>query len=315
MKQKIVTHPKSARVYRIVFVLVALLALYVVVPQFDQFDSAFSAARTADFEYIVLAGLAIVGAVAAAASTYVWLALRPIKYRDSLLVQTAGMFVNRLLPAGIGGMGLTADFLYRHNHSAAKAGAVVALNNLITFIGHMLLLVIAVVLFDVAAKPQLTFPQVTNGLLLGIVGILLGFTGVIITKFRARMASFVIDFVRSLRLYGGRKRQVCLAFASALLNTIGHATALYLCMRAFGMELSPIVALLALTGGVAAASVTPTPGGLLGSEAGITAVLVSYKVEPGYALAIALSYRLVSYWLPLIPGAIAVWYAGKKKII
>ena len=50
---------------------------------------------------------------------------------------------------------------------------------------------------------------------------------------------------------------------------------------------------------------TPTPGGIVGVEAGLAGGFIAYGVPADTALAIALLYRLITYWLPLIPGFIA----------
>lgn len=305
---------KHTKLYNLLFVPVALLALYVVVTQLEQFDSAFTAVRTADSWLIALAGLCVAGAVLAAAAVYACLAQKPVRYRDSALVQTAGMFVNRLLPAGIGGMGLSADLLYRHKHTLARSAAIVALNNTLTFVGHMLLLGTVLVL-GFAEAPEVNWPHISPWLVAGVVivcGLILLLLGTTLLK---RVQSFLVDFVRALALYRTQKLRLLGALGFAVCNTLGHTLALFVCMRGFHLDLPIAVALIALTGGVAIASVTPTPGGLLGSEAGLTAVLMSYDVAAGTALAVALSYRLVSYWLPLLPGAFAFWYAGHKRII
>lgn len=304
----------QTKLYNLLFVPLALLALYVLVPQLGQFDSAFHAAQSADVLRIIVAGFCIVGAVLAAAAVYVFLAQRPIQYRQSALVQTAGMFVNRLLPAGIGGMGLSADFLYRQKHTVARAAAIVALNNTLTFLGHMLLLGL-VLAVGVAELPTFSLPAPPLWIIASVAAVSLVGLSVVRIQLLRRFQSFLVDFVRALALYRTQKQRVLLALCFALCNTLAHATALLLCMQAFNLDLSIGVALVALTGGVAVASVTPTPGGLFGSEAGLTAVLVSYDVPAGTALAVALSYRLVSYWIPLLPGAIAFWYAGQRRII
>lgn len=305
---------RHTKLYNFIFVPVALLALYVIVPQLGQFDTAFIAVQTANGFLVALAGLCIVAAVLSAAAVYIFLAQKPIKFQDSAVVQTAGMFINRLLPAGIGGMGLSADFLYKHKHTLARSAAIVALNNTLTFSGHMLLLGLALFVGFVET-PRIVLPVVPLWFIIGFIVALTVLIGLLRATFLRRTQSFLVDFVRALALYSTKKRRVLVALGFALCNTLAHAGALFLCMQAFGLELSIGVALVALTGGVAAASVTPTPGGLFGSEAGLTAVLMSYDVAAGTALAVALSYRLVSYWLPLVPGAVAVWYAGRKGII
>jgi glycosyltransferase 2 family protein len=304
----------SVRMKDLVFAVAMLIALYVIIPQLDQFANAFQAVRHANTWLIAAAEIAIVCAVLASAAVYVFLAFKPIKYDRSAIIQTAGMFINRLLPAGIGGMSLSADFLYRNKHSLPQASTIVIVNNTITFIGHITLLVVTVVAADAAfpAMTSLHIPlqyYVYGGLIAAVLIIIFR------NRFAGAIRRFAKELVGSLALYARRKRRLLTAMLFALMNTLGHASAIALCMHAFGLDLPLVAALVVLTGGVAAASVTPTPGGLLGSEAGLTAVLIGYGVEGGTALAVALSYRLVSYWLPLLPGALAFWYAQQKRYI
>lgn len=305
---------RSAVLRNLVVLAMLVIALYVIIPQLEQFDTAFDAAMSADPWLLVCAGLMIMGAIAAAALVYVCLALKRIRYRKSFTIQVAGMFVNRLLPAGIGGMGLSADFLYRSKHSLTIATLIVLLNNLLTFVGHMTLLAVAVLVFGITA-PSFDLPDVSYWVWAGGIGIATILLVLFWRKAISVAAKITADIQKLVQIYRRFPHKIIGAYVAAMCNTAGHAAAIACCMYAFGLDLSPVIALVVLTGGVAVASVTPTPGGLLGAEAGLTAVLVGYGVDLGTALAIALSYRLVSYWLPLLPGVYAFWYANKKRLI
>jgi uncharacterized protein (TIRG00374 family) len=61
---------------------------------------------------------------------------------------------------------------------------------------------------------------------------------------------------------------------------------------------------LVFTIGMIVGTATPTPGGLVGAEAGLTGGLITYGVQADTALAAALLYRFLTYWLPLLPGFI-----------
>jgi len=52
-------------------------------------------------------------------------------------------------------------------------------------------------------------------------------------------------------------------------------------------------------------AVSPTPGGLGAVEAALVAGLIGLGVPPGPAIAGVLSFRLITYWLPVIPGVVA----------
>jgi undecaprenyl-diphosphatase len=50
------------------------------------------------------------------------------------------------------------------------------------------------------------------------------------------------------------------------------------------------------------AAAAPTPGGLGAMEAALVAGLTGVGVASGVAVAAVLSYRLLTYWLPILPG-------------
>jgi undecaprenyl-diphosphatase len=51
--------------------------------------------------------------------------------------------------------------------------------------------------------------------------------------------------------------------------------------------------------------VSPTPGGLGALDAGLVAGLTHVGVPASIAVAGVLSYRLVTYWFPVLPGVVA----------
>jgi hypothetical protein len=51
---------------------------------------------------------------------------------------------------------------------------------------------------------------------------------------------------------------------------------------------------------------SPTPGGLGAVEAALVSLLIRFNVPSGSAVAGVLAFRLVTYWLPLLPAAAAL---------
>jgi len=64
-----------------------------------------------------------------------------------------------------------------------------------------------------------------------------------------------------------------------------------------------------------ASTATPTPGGLVGAEAGLFAGFVAYGVASPTAGAAVLLYRLVTYCCRLFPGAVALLLARNSKLV
>lgn len=318
MKQK----PKSksltqANWRQIIFFIIIVLAAYVLIPQLGQFHNSVTAIKNAQIELIVAAHGAILLAALSAALTYSQLIFKPIRFSKLALVQYTGMFINRLVPAGIGGISLFIRFLYKQGHTFARSSAVVAMNTAVGLCGHIVLVVLVLFMFGTSILPEHTFNMQQIAIYAAVIVAVIACLSAIFyrNKPAGRVSSFFHQLIATLLLYRTRKLAVSRALLCAMLNTLLHAVALALVMRAFSVSLPLESVLIILSGGVLAATITPTPGGVLGAEAGITAVLVAYGIDSGVALAIALSYRLASYWLPIVPGIFAFLYIQKKRYI
>lgn len=272
-----------------------VVGTYVLVPQLGQFHASFTAIKHANTALLGLAFCSILTAALAAALSYDQLSFKRIPFHRIALIQYAGMFVNRLLPAGVGGLSLFIDFLYRQGHSLAKASTIAAINNGLGFAGHLTLLAIAGLATGFTAIPDITLKNIEWYILASGLTIVLLWLIIRYAKQTGRIAAFIQSVVKTLKQFRTRKLALFRAYICCLLNTSLHIVALTLVIRAFGVELPLVASLVILTGGVAAATVTPTPGGVIGAEAALTAVLITYGVNSSTALAIALSYRFVSY--------------------
>lgn len=297
----------------LMMVCIAVLLVFVVV-RFDDFIHSFRALEHADYRVLAIGLLCVAGSILSATLAYYALSLRRPDFWQLFTVQWAGMFVNRLLPAGIGGLGLFMAYFLKRERSLSRATAIITANALLGFVAHMTLLAVAVVGFH-AAVPDVSLPAIPSWLYVVGAGVLILLVIALRSYMGARIVSFGRDIQRAYAAYGRKPHKLLLGYCCALGNTGGHILALYAAMIALGVSLSPAVALVALTGGVAAATLTPTPGGIAGSEAGVTLVLVAYGVDPITALACAVGYRLVSYWLPLVPGFLALLVTQQKRYI
>jgi len=63
------------------------------------------------------------------------------------------------------------------------------------------------------------------------------------------------------------------------------------------------------------AAAAPTPGGLGALEAAVVAGLTAVGMESGPAVAAVLSYRLVTYWLPILPGWVSFHLLERRDLI
>ncbi len=104
-------------------------------------------------------------------------------------------------------------------------------------------------------------------------------------------------------------------FGGALLGKLANVIAFWASMLAFGADISfpkaGAMYIIATTIG----SAVPTPGGVGGVEAALTAALIAYGVDNATAAAIVLFYRTLTLWLPTVPGYGFFRYTQAKGIV
>ncbi|MEL6892438.1 MAG: lysylphosphatidylglycerol synthase domain-containing protein, partial [Actinomycetota bacterium] len=99
--------------------------------------------------------------------------------------------------------------------------------------------------------------------------------------------------------------RLLLLFGGSAMITIAYLGAMYASLRAFDSTARlPLVALLFLTGS-AVANAAPTPGGLGAAEAALIAALSTIE-ETTIVVPAVFLYRLVTFWLPILPGWLAL---------
>jgi glycosyltransferase 2 family protein len=292
-----------------------MLALYVIVPQFEDFRSSWHLLSQPLAGWVALAILFTSLTYFAAAGTYYFLAFKPLGYLETVLVQLAAMFINRLLPAGVGAVGANYVYLHKKEHDSGQAAAVVATNNLLGLTGHSALLSLVIAISGYSALsgtgPNASWVRIVAFGLAGLAGMAL----LALIFGRGRIGRVLKDVKTRLLEFRHRPARLGLAQLSSIVLTLVNVLCLYACALSLSVHLNFAVVFLIFSFGIGAATVTPTPGGLGGFEAALVAGFVAYKVDSSTALAIALLYRLISYWLPLAVGAFALVICQRRRLL
>jgi undecaprenyl-diphosphatase len=303
----------SLRKRTVILSAIALLVLYAIVPQLGGFKHSWHYLGQADL-YNVLGAAGLAGlSYFAAGGTYTLLAIKPVSYGPTVLIQLASMFANRILPAGIGSIGVNFAYLKRQKHTSAQAATVVAVNNGLGFIGHGLVILVALGFYNQSLHWRLAVHSWYWLVMLAAAGVLgcLSFA----PRLRRGLQRQLRQIVTSLLSYRHRYHRLLGALATSIALTLCNVLGLWLCAQAVGANVSVAQVLLAFTLGIALGAAAPTPGGLGGVEGGIVAGLVGFHVTASLALAAVLLYRLFNFWLAFIAGAVAFFYASRRRYI
>lgn len=300
---------------QVVVALLFILALYVLLPQFSSFRDSWHLLGHLNINWALSAVGLVLATYLFAALTYLLLAFHRLRYHEVIVVQFAATAINRLLPAGIGALGANYAYLRHRRHNATQAATVVAVNNLLGIIGHTLIVIMALFLASdysrhLAAgsehKIKVTLEAALGIVLVGLIaGLIFG---------RNRFKQALTRIGGQIRVYKQRPHRLGGALVSSMILTLGNILCLYSCMMALGIQLPFIVIVLIFTFGLSTGTVTPTPGGLGGFEAGLVGGFVAYHVSSASALAITLLFRLVSYWLMLLIGMLAFIVSQQRHL-
>jgi uncharacterized protein (TIRG00374 family) len=237
---------------------------------------------------------------------------------NTILAHLAGAGPGRIIPGGIGNLSISALHLKKSGLSIEQSIGVVLTNNLIGLITNVLLLIGVLII-----RPETT-SVITDNVSSQQIYIALGILVAIIVV--GQWLMHARSTKKEVNKAAKQWKNVFLAFAVhptrvfaviviGFLIAIVHAFMVDLSSFALGVDLGFIDALIAMSFGVIVGSLFPTPGGIGGVEAGITAALVVLGYDAAPAASIAVLFRVATYWQPLIPGTLAYLYLREKSLI
>lgn len=261
-------------------------------------------------------------ALAAAGTVLMWLAgtvsqLGSIPARVPLprmfAVEVAGNFANHVLPAGSGGVAVTMRFLRREGLSRAVAVASVGLNLAAGAVVHTALLVVAVLLAPTSLDAPAATEVLAGPLLLIGAGLAAAAAGAAVA-FRRRWLEAMRRLAAQLTGVRTPVRAAQLWLGSVAVPLL-HCGTLYLVLRAVGgvTEALPVAIAYLVASSVSAA--VPSPGGFGSLDLALVACLTAVGEPAPAALATVLAYRLITVWVPLLPGACVLGILLRRRVI
>jgi glycosyltransferase 2 family protein len=310
---------RRIRARTVLMIALAAGAFYFLLPQLAQVGGSWRAFKSAHWAWLPLV-------IALSALTYLAGAIgmhgtvpQRVPFGPSLTVQFASSFVNRVSPANVGGMAANVRFLQKCGVEPAPAVAAVGLNSLAGAIVHIGLIVIFFIWSGSSLGKAFSLPSGSKVLLiLAIVAAVVGV--VLLTKWgRQTVVRSLVKGVRSsvanLAQVAKSPIKLALLFGGSMGVTLAYIGALVTSVEAFGggIALAKIGAVYLAASALAAAA--PTPGGLGAIEAALVAGLTGIGMESGTAVSTVLTYRLATYWLPILPGWLAWVYLQRKEYL
>ncbi|MEU6196517.1 lysylphosphatidylglycerol synthase domain-containing protein [Streptomyces sp. NPDC047061] len=240
-----------------------------------------------------------------------------VPFVRTVAAQVAGSFVKIVAPAAVGGVALNTRFLQRAGVRPGGAVASVGASQLFSLGCHILMLLSFGYLTGTEKTPSLSPSRTVIAGLLTVAVLVLVVTSVpflrkfVSTRVRSLFAGVVPRMLDVLQ----RPQKLVTGIGGMLLLTACFVMCLDASIRAFGDQSTSLsiasVAVVFLAGN-ALGSAAPTPGGVGAVEATLTVGLIAVGLPKEVAAPAVLLYRLLTLWLPVLPGWLAFNHLSRK---
>jgi uncharacterized membrane protein YbhN (UPF0104 family) len=283
------------------------LAFYALLPQLARAEETAQAAAEANWWWM---GPIIAGSAATyffAALAFVASAPGPLPYLAAVRLQVASAFVSQIAPANTGGLAAGVRFLQRVGFEPAAATTAVGLNAIGALAIHLSMTAAFITWTGTSGVGGFSLPEANT--LLVVIAVVVSASGLVIglvPAVRRRVSKPLIGHART----AGRALATVVTDPVRILELLAGATGVTLCymftlaaaIQAFGGGISfPQIGAAYLVA-AALASAAPTPGGLGALEAALVAALTGYGMGDTAAISAVLTFRLATFWLPILPG-------------
>ncbi|WP_121701853.1 lysylphosphatidylglycerol synthase domain-containing protein [Streptomyces sp. BBFR25] len=274
----------------------------------------------AQWGWVAAAVLFSAASYVAAAMSLLGFVPEKVPFLRTVAAQVAGSFVKIVAPAAVGGVALNTRFLQRAGVRPGLAVASVGASQLFGLGCHILMLLSFGYLTGTEKTPSLSPSRTVIAGLLTVAVLVLVVTSVpflrkfVVTRVRSLFAGVVPRMLDVLQ----RPQKLITGIGGMLLLTACFVMCLDASIRAFGDDSTSIslasVAVVFLAGN-ALGSAAPTPGGVGAVEATLTVGLIAVGLPKEVAAPAVLLYRLLTLWLPVLPGWLVFNHLTRKEAL
>jgi uncharacterized membrane protein YbhN (UPF0104 family) len=258
--------------------------------------------------------------VGAAATVLTWMcsalaqqgAVAPaLPVRRLVAAQFAASAANHVLPAGVGASAVNLRFLMRCGLPAARAATALGVKAAAgAMVRGVLIAVLALASPGVLQVPRI--PPVGPAVLLAAVVVVVLLLGSPLGPRCRRALSAVRADIRQVH---ARPSRAAALWGGSLAFALLHAGTLIAVTQAVALPLPPARVALLYLAASSAAALLPTPGGLGSLDAVLALALTAAGAPADAAASAVLGYRLLTMWLPLVPGLLVLGLLMRRRAL
>ncbi|MBS1836311.1 MAG: flippase-like domain-containing protein [Actinobacteria bacterium] len=295
---------------RQLFTVVMLVAVvYFLVPQFADLPGIVEQVRDANWIWAIPAVLASIGTYLAASVALIGVTPGSLPYWRTAAAQLATAFTSTVAPAGTGSMALNVRYLQRQGVDGAVATSSVGLMVVDGLVGHVALIAIFLVWAGRQAFGPVELPS-PRALLIGVgVVVVIAAATLLVPSTRQMVRTRLLPTLA--RAAGGLAEvlttpsKVALMLTGSTLTTFSYLLAFAASAEAFDIRIKFATLGAVYLVGSAIATIAPTPGGIGATEAALIGSLVAVGIDNQQAVPAVFFFRLITFWIPILPGWIS----------
>jgi glycosyltransferase 2 family protein len=314
-----VAHIERIRGRDVVMLLATGVAAYVVIHQLS--DVRGLADSIGDIRWAWVPGVLVmsVATYLASATSFAGSVPDRLPAWPTVLSQLAGSFANRVTPVKVGGMAVGVRYLEKAGVDPARAVTGVGLVALGGFVTHAVLTGVFLLFAGSGGFGDVDLPS-GQAVLVGLAAVLALSGVVLLLPFGRRLAldRLVPALRRGVAGIGQIARtpaKLAMLLGGATAVSLTYMLALWFSLLAFGAdERLAVVGVVYLTGS-AVAQAAPTPGGVGAVEAALIAGLTAVGVDKEVAVPAVFLFRIGTFWLPVLPGWLALRHLTRHDML
>jgi glycosyltransferase 2 family protein len=310
------TFPSPVRPRTVVGLLLLGGAVYALLSQLSSVRAVLGALWAAHWGWLAVSTATGLLAIVAAAVSILGSSPTPLPFWRTTAVQVAAAFTGRTTPGGIGFFGINIAFLERLGMRRSRAVGVTLLNMAAT--GAISALWCLIAILGLGASRAVRGLSVPLGwpVVAAVAGVLV-LAGVLLGSppGRRRLVLPALRLARELLGTLRQPRRAIQLFGGVVAYLVLSGLGLSASLAALGQPVPILTAISVFVIGQALGHVAPIPGGLGAVEGLMVAGLSALGTAPTVAVAAVLITRLLTYWLPVLPGIATFRYLQHHGIV
>jgi uncharacterized membrane protein YbhN (UPF0104 family) len=240
-----------------------------------------------------------------------------LPFGPTAALEYAITFINLAVPSSIGRMATKLRFLQRQGVNVVGATTMSALDSVTQFAVQMLILFVGLGLGLTTLDLDIDLDRIDTGQIARIAALVVAALAVVVMAVpavRSRVVPAFAELRSGLRVLRTPRKAAQLFFGNLGAELL-FAVTLGVCLAAFGGSAALIDLMVVNTGVALFAGIMPVPGGIGVSEAALTAGLSALGVPEPTAFAVAITYRMCTFYLPPLWGYVALrWLRGRRYL-